>query len=65
MCEAGSVPLGDASGSGGGLMVWTCEARRDAAVEVWRVLLLLWDGALVMPGRGETGTEFRSGGMAC
>ena len=60
-CEAGSVPPGDASGRGGGLMWWTCEARRDAGVDGWRVLL--WEGALVRPGRGDTGTEFRSGAM--
>jgi hypothetical protein len=23
----------------------------------------VWEGALVMPGRGDTGTEFRSGAM--
>jgi hypothetical protein len=42
-------------------MWWTCEARRDAGVEGWRVLV--WEGALVRPGRGDSGTEFRSGAM--
>jgi hypothetical protein len=61
------VPPGDASGSGGGDIGYICEARREAGVEVW------WDsepdvgcvpdGLLVTFGRGDAGTEFRSGAM--
>lgn len=66
----GSAPLGEASGSGGGLMAWIWEARRDAGVEGWRGGVgpgcTVCEGKLVVVGlgRGEAGTELRSGAMA-
>lgn len=44
-----------------------CEARREAGVEFWRELdiaVCVYEGLLVTLGRGETGTEFKSGAMA-
>jgi hypothetical protein len=59
--DVGSVPPGDASGSGGGDMGYICEARREAGVEFWREREP--EGLLVAFGRGEAGTELRSGAM--
>jgi hypothetical protein len=59
--DAGNVPLGDPSGSGGGDIGYICEVRREAVVELWRDSEPL--GLLVTLGRGEVGTEFRSGAM--
>jgi hypothetical protein len=63
----GSVPPGEASGKGGGDMGYIWEVRREAGVEFWREF---WrdnelDGLLVTLGRGEAGTELRSGAMVC
>lgn len=61
------VPPGDANGSGGGLMGYICEARLDAGVEFWRDREpdagCVLDGLLVTLGRGDSGTEFRSGAI--
>jgi hypothetical protein len=61
------VPPGEASGSGGGDMGYICEVRREPAVEFWRESEpdagCVLDGLLVTLGRGETGTELRSGAM--
>jgi hypothetical protein len=59
--DVGSVPPGDASGSGGGDMGYICEARREAGVEFWRESEP--EGLLVAFGRGDTGTEFKSGAI--
>jgi hypothetical protein len=64
--DGGSVPPGEARGSGGGLMGYICEARREAGVEFWRELdvpVCECDGLLVTLGRGDTGTEFKSGAI--
>ena len=42
------------------------EARREAGVEFWRepgAPAWVWEGLLVTLGRGDTGTEFKSGAM--
>lgn len=61
------VPPGEARGSGGGLMRWICDALLEAGVEFWREREpeagWVLDGLLVMFGRGEGGTELRSGAM--
>jgi hypothetical protein len=71
------VPPGEASGSGGGDIGYICEVRREPAVEFWResgAVIEFWresepdagcvlDGLLVTLGRGESGTELRSGAM--
>jgi hypothetical protein len=57
----GNVPPGEASGRGGGDIGYICEARREAGVEFWRDSEP--DGLLVTFGRGDTGTELRSGAM--
>lgn len=63
--EDGIVPPGDASGSGGGDIGYICEARREAVVELWRDSEpdAVPDGLLVMFGRGDAGTELRSGAI--
>lgn len=63
--EGGRVPPGEARGRGGGLMGWIWEARREADMEVRRELGWPEGGCVeeALLGRGETGTEFRSGAM--
>jgi hypothetical protein len=63
----GSVPPGEASGSGGGDIGYIWDARREAGVEFCREL---WrdnepEGLLVTFGRGDAGTELRSGAIVC
>jgi hypothetical protein len=48
-------------------MGYICEARREAGVEFWRESVpdadCMVDGLLVTLGRGDAGTELRSGAM--
>jgi hypothetical protein len=60
------VPPGDARGSGGGLIA-NCDARLETVADVRRDSEpdagCVLDGLLVMAGRGEPDTVFRSGAM--
>ena len=60
-------PPGEDKGSGGGLIGYICDVRLDAGVEFWREMDpdagCVFDGLLVTFGRGDGGTEFRSGAM--
>ena len=67
-CAGGTmVPPGEAKGSGGGLMGYICEVRLETDVDVWRDMGpeagCVLDGLLVGVGRGDAGTEFRSGAI--
>ncbi len=61
------MPPGEAKGSGGGLIGYICDARLDAGKEFWRDrdpdAGCVFDVLLLTIGRGEGGTEFRSGAM--
>jgi len=62
-----TVPPGEARGSGGGLMGYICDVRLETDVDAWREsdpeAGCVLDGLLVGVGRGDAGTEFRSGAI--